>query len=271
MIQPMHTRRQATKAVLAGAALATLADASEASSVTPSSGSRRAIDVAAKPGAFTFQTDSTAVLVVDMQNDFGATGGMFDRAGIDISGIRRVIDPVRKTLVAARAASLPIVYLKMAFLPDLSDSGAPDSPTWIKHKPLGAGTTANAPDGSASRILIRGTWNTEIVSELAPEVGDVVVYKSRFSGFYRTELDQILKARGVKTLIVTGCTTSVCVDSTVRDAMFRDYNCLVLEDCVAEPIGADLPRSNHEASLLTIQVLLGWISDSATLSRALAV
>jgi ureidoacrylate peracid hydrolase len=93
-------------------------------------------------------------------------------------------------------------------------------------------------------------------------VEDVVLYKNRFSGFYQTELDAVLKRLGVKYLIFTGCTTSICVESTIRDAMFRDYLPVLLADCTAEPIGHDLSRSNHEASLLTIQVSFGWVSSS---------
>jgi ureidoacrylate peracid hydrolase len=88
------------------------------------------------------------------------------------------------------------------------------------------------------------------------------LYKHRFSGFYETELDAILKRMGAKYLIFTGCTTSVCVESTIRDAMFRDYLPVLLADCTGEPIGHDLARSNHEASLLTIQTLFGWVADS---------
>ena len=102
-----------------------------------------------------------------------------------------------------------------------------------------------------------------------PEPGDVVLYKSRFSGFYRTDLDRVLQERGITTLIVTGCTTSVCVESTIRDAMFRDYRCLLLEDCTAEPVGQGLPRSNHDASLLVLQILFGWVSQSAEFIAAI--
>ncbi len=126
-----------------------------------------------------------------------------------------------------------------------------------------------APDGTESRILIRDTWHTDILPELAPETGDIVLYKHRFSGFYETALDAILKQLGVRYLIVTGCTTSVCVESTIRDAMFRDYSCVLLADCAGEPIGHGLPRSNHEASLLVIQTLSGWVSDSAEFAKAI--
>jgi ureidoacrylate peracid hydrolase len=93
--------------------------------------------------------------------------------------------------------------------------------------------------------------------------------RHRFSGFYETDLDAVLRGRGLTDLIVTGCTTSVCVESTIRDAMFRDYRCLLLADCTAEPIGDGLARSNHEASLLLVQSLFGWVSTSSDLVAAL--
>jgi ureidoacrylate peracid hydrolase len=227
------------------------------------------IIVSAKPEAVALDVSQTAVIVVDMQNDFGAEGGIFALAGIDISGIRKAIVPTARVLSAARRAGLPVIYLKMGFDPDLSNAGNLEAPNWIKHRPLRVGDVTMAPDGTASRILVRDTWNTEIVPELSPEPGDTVIYKHRFSGFYETELDQVLRKRSITSLIFTGCTTSVCVESTIRDAMFRDYTCLLLEDCTAEPIGSGLPRSNHDASLLAIQMLFGWVSGSKELITAL--
>jgi ureidoacrylate peracid hydrolase len=230
----------------------------------------RSVSVAARPSPVEISPGSSAVIVVDMQNDFAAVGGMFDRANIDIGCIQAIVPRTAEVLRLARSVGMPVIYLKMAFEPDLSDTGGPGSPTWLKHLPLQAGASVTAPDGSASRVLIRDTWNTEIVTELTPEAGDVVVYKHRYSGFYGTELDEILRDRGVSSLIVTGATTSVCVESTVRDAVFRDYHCLVLEDCTAEPIALDSPRSNHEASLLVLELLFASITDSTALIDALA-
>ncbi len=222
----------------------------------------------ARPESIVIDADRAAVLVVDMQNDFGAPAGMFDCAGIDITTIRRAIQPISRVVAAARRAHVLVIYLKMEHQPGLSDAGAADSPHRIKHGPfLEVKTTA--PDGTTGRNLIRGTWNTEIIGELAPSEGDVVVSKHRYSGFYQTGLDETLKSRGIKYLIVTGCTTSVCVESTVRDAMFRDYSCVVLEDCTAEPIGSDLPRTNHDASLLVIEKAFGWVSSSDKFIAAL--
>ena len=228
----------------------------------------RLIHLDAKPEAITFDTAKTAVIVVDMQNDFGSKGGMFDRAGIDISGIQKAVTPTAKVLAAARKAGLKIIYLKMGYKPDLSDLGAPNSVNRVRHLRLGVGEKVTAPDGKESRILIRDTWNTDIVPELKPQPGDDVVYKTRFSGFFETDLDARLEKLGVTHLVITGCTTSICVDSTVRDAMFRDYLAVLLADCMSEPIGQGLPRSNHEASLLSAEILLGWVSDSERFLRA---
>ena len=230
----------------------------------------RAINIDAQPGPIAIDTAKTAVIVVDMQNDFGSKRGMFDLAGIDISMIQKAVGPTAKVLASARNAGIKIVYLKMGYHPDLSDLGAPDSVNRTRHlQIMHVGKTVRAPDGSESRILVRDTWNTEIVPELKPHAGDIVMYKTRFSGFYQTDLDATLKRLGIKHLIITGCTTSVCVDSTIRDAMFRDYQPVLLADCTGEPIGYGLPRSNHEASLLTIQVLLGWVSNSDEFIKAL--
>ena len=229
----------------------------------------RVVEVPARPAPFGLDPGATAVVVVDMQNDFGSRGGMFDRAGIDITGVQSIVSNVRAVLEAARDTGILVVYLKMGFRPDLADAGYPASPTWLKHVPLGVGAEVTSPDGEPSRILIRDCWNTEIVPELTPHANDVVLYKTRYSGFFGTELDEVLRSRGVERLIVVGATTSVCVESTVRDAMFRDYHCLVVSDATAEPIAADAPRSNHEASLLTLELLFSHIATSSDLITSL--
>ena len=229
------------------------------------------VRVEARPHPLVIDPRQTAVIVVDMQNDFGADGGMFARAGIDMSGIRAAVAPTARVLVAARQAGMPVVYLKMGFADDLSDAGGPEAPNRVRHLVAwGVGQPVIAPDGGESRVLIRDTWNTDILPELTPEPGDRIVYKHRFSGFFETELDAILRQMGITSLVFTGCTTSVCVESTLRDAFFRDYRCLLLADCTAEPVGHGLPRSNHEATLLLVELAFGWVSDSAALVQALA-
>ena len=233
----------------------------------------RVVRLNAKPEPIEIDTAKTAVIVVDMQNDFGSKGGMFDRAGIDISGIQKVIGPTAKVLASVRRAGVKVIYLKMGFRPDLSDLGSPDSPNRVLHLRFGVGQTMRAPDGRESRILIRDTWNTDIVPELKPQGGDVVLYKHRFSGFYQTDLDATLKKLGIKRLIITGCTTSVCVEATVRDAMYRDYSCVLLTDCMSQPtLGNSLPGSNHDASLVLTEVGLGgWVLSSDQFINALEI
>ncbi len=253
-----------------GGITATAMTKKPAASRSSNSTKSRLIKIDAKPAPIAIDTAKTAVIVVDMENDFGSKGGMFDLAGIDISMIQKALGPTAKVLAAARSANIKVVYLKMGFRPDLSDLGAPDSVNRTRHlQIMHVGKTVQAPDGRTSRILIRDNWGTEIVPQLKPQAGDVVMYKTRFSGFYQTDLDNVLKKLGIKHLIFTGCTTSVCVDSTIRDAMFRDYQPVLLADCTGEPIGYGLPRSNHEASLLTIEVLLGWVSSSDEFIKAL--
>jgi ureidoacrylate peracid hydrolase len=223
--------------------------------------------LSARPAPIAIDPAHTAVIVVDMQNDFGATGGMFDREGIDIGLIRSTVAPTARVLASARSNGIPVIYLLMQHRADLSDAGVKGSP---HRERLPAGDSATAPDGSPTRVLIEGEWGTRIVDDLAPEPMDILVPKHRFSGFFETPLHSILQGLGVRHLIFTGCTTSICVESTVRDAMFRDYSSVVLEDCTAEPLGHDNTRSNHEASLLTIEAVLGWVSNSDDFITALA-
>jgi ureidoacrylate peracid hydrolase len=227
--------------------------------------------VEARPEPFPIDLSRAAILVIDMQNDFCSPGGGFDRAGIPIGAVRGTIPFISNVLTAARKLGVQVVYLKMEHQPDLSDLGGPNHPQQIKHAFMSVGNRVVAPDGREGRVLVKDTWNTEIVPELAPQPGDVVISKNRYSGFYETSLDAYLREWGVKDLVFTGCTTSVCVESTLRDAMFRGYRCLLLSDCAAEPLGADEVRSNHEATLLVIEKLFGWISSSREFLKAVSV
>lgn len=262
-----ETRRRIVLAGLAVAPLLRAAAAAPNASQITSGGI--AVKLDAKPESISIRASDTAVIVVDMQNDFGSKGGMFDLAGIDITGIQKVVAPTSRVLASARNAGIKVIYLKMAFRPDLSDLGAPGSVNRVRHLRMNVGKVVRAPDGKESRILIRDTWNSDILAELKPSEHDILVYKSRFSGFYETDLHATLTKLGIKHLIFTGCTTSICVESTVRDAMFRDYLPILLADCMSEPIGQKSARSNHEASLLSVEVLLGWVSSSDQFVTAL--
>lgn len=222
----------------------------------------RVVTIQAKPAAIRVDLAKTAVLVVDMQNDFGAKGGMFDRAGVDLSVIRQAVTPTVRVLAGARAIGLPVVYLITAHRPDLADLGREGSRWWQMCQRLKVGAGIVAPNGEPSRILIEGTWNTEILPELTPLPNDIVVTKTRFSGFHGTVLDEKLRELHLESLLVVGCTTSICVESTIRDAESRDYICVLLADCTGQPERPGFSIGSHEATLGIIERSFGWISSS---------
>ena len=227
------------------------------------------VRMAATPAPVEINPESTVFLVVDMQNDFVSQGGLLHGVGVDVPIVQRVVAPIARSLAAARAAGMPVVYLKMGFRADMADAGSDESPNRIRHLLAGLGAPVRVPDGSESRVLIRDTWNTDIIPELAPRPEDHILYHHRFSGFFETTLNGTLWKLGAKHLIVTGVTTSVCVESTIRDAMFYDYSCVLLADCTAEPLGHGLARSNHDATLLLVERLFGWVSTSEAFIKAL--
>ena len=179
------------------------------------------IVIEARPDTFELSPRSAAVIVVDMQHDFVSPDGMFGRAGIPLEGIRAVVEPTRRVLEAAREADILVVYLAMQFKTDLSNLGPACAPNRTRHLAMGVGQSLDAPDGTSSRVLVGDTWNTRVIDEFAPHSDYIIIPKHRYSGFFETDLDAVLRERGVTTLIFTGCTTSVCVESTLRDAFYR--------------------------------------------------
>src|SRR5216117_712829 len=186
------------KAILSTSLMLGSIDGLQAGSSAATSG---VVTVDAKPEPIAINPKNTAVIVVDMENDFVSKGGMFDRAGADISGAQKAIAPTAKVLAAARQAGLKIIYLKMGYHPDLSDLGSADSVNRTRHlKKFRVGQKIQTPDGRESRVLIRESWGTDIVPDLKPQPNDTVIYKTRFSGFYQTDLDATLKKLGIKYL-----------------------------------------------------------------------
>jgi ureidoacrylate peracid hydrolase len=228
----------------------------------------RVVLVDAKPDSISVDLGDTAVLVVDMQNDFGAKGGMFDLAGVDLSAIRSTVEPTARVLNSARSQGIPVIYIKEA-LSSLYDAGPPHSPFGQMSRRMSMGSEIVSPSGQPSRIHIEGCWNTEIIPELSPREGELVITKRRWSAFHNTDLDERLRRLGVRYIIVTGCTTSVCIESTIRDAAMRDYACLLPADCTAQPTARGVP-STHDASLQSIARSFGWVTTSHDVVRAMA-
>jgi nicotinamidase-related amidase len=183
-----------------------------------------------------------ALVVVDMQNDFCKPGWAFDHLGIDLSMYPPMIPRLARLITGAREAGVLVIYIQMTMLPGRRS----ESPAQIRfnmrlHLALHQ-------ESEPLRYTIEGTAGQEIIPELAPQPGDLVVRKYRSSGFWGTNLDMLLRSNNIQTVIMTGCTTEGCVESTARDALFNDYYVVLPEDCVA----SDDPRQ-HEASLFLMR------------------
>jgi nicotinamidase-related amidase len=219
-----------------------------------------ALTISAQPYEFEFDPVRCALLIIDMQRDFLEPGGFGELLGNDVSHLRLTIEPNRRLLGGWRAARLPVIHTREGHRPDLADL-----PPAKKVRGRGPVTIGDA--GPMGRILVRGEAGHDIIPELSALPGEPVVDKPGKGAFFATDLHAILQNRGVGQLIVTGVTTEVCVNTTVREANDRGYDCCVLEDCV----GSYFPEFQR-AGLQMIQAqggIFGWVSHSRHVLAAL--
>jgi nicotinamidase-related amidase len=212
--------------------------------------------VAAEPYAFKFEPATVALVIIDMQRDFVDRGGFGEALGNDVSLLRKAIPPTKRVLDAARRAGILVIHTREGHRADLAD-------LWPAKKARGKFKTTIGDKGPMGRILVRGEVGHDIIEELAPKPGEPVVDKPGKGAFYATDLGEILKSRGIAQLVVCGVTTEVCVNTTVREANDRGYDCLVLEDCVASYF-----PDFHDYALKMIKAqggIFGWVSSSEKL------
>lgn len=222
----------------------------------------RLVEVPAEPAALSLDLDTTALLVIDMQNAFGSPGGMLDLAGVDIRPARDVIANAQLVCDAARRAGLPVIYLAMGYPADQSTAGGADSPN--PQKELALCLMRERPE-LRGKLLTIGTWDFQVVDELSPQATDTVIVKSRYSGFHGTNLDSVLRGRGIRNLLMVGIASNVCVESTIRDAYFLEYWPVMVADATM-PAGAP---EIHQATLYNVRTFFGWVTTAEAVATAI--
>jgi biuret amidohydrolase len=216
--------------------------------------------IAAEPFGYEFDPATTALVMIDFQRDFMQPKGFGELLGNDVSLLRSTIEPAQAVLDAARRAGLMVIHTREGHRPDLTD--CPPA------KLTRGGATFIGTDGPMGRILVRGEEGHDIIPELYPEPGEPIIDKPGKGSFYATDLELILRERGIRSLVFCGVTTEVCVQTTMREANDRGFECLVLEDCV----GSYFPEFQTAAlDMIKAQgAIVGWVSNSADFVAALS-
>jgi nicotinamidase-related amidase len=216
--------------------------------------------IAARPYAFALDTARVAFVIIDMQRDFLEPGGFGAALGNDVGQLRSAIAPIGAVLAACRAAGVLVIHTREGHRPDLSDLNS------AKHQ-RGRGTVRIGDTGPMGRILVRGEAGHDIIAELAPMASEPVIDKPGKGAFYATDLEAILRGRGITQLILAGVTTEVCVHTTLREANDRGFECLLLEDGTA----SYFPEFQQAALAMACAQdgIFGWVAPSDAVLTAL--
>ena len=222
-----------------------------------------AVTLPARPENLPIDPKATALLVVDMQNAYASPGGYLDLAGFDIEGAAGVIEKIAVLVETARQSGVTVVFFRNGWDPDYVEAGGPGSPNWWKSNALK--TMRDNPD-LQGKLLAKGTWDYALVDRLQPQPGDIVIEKPRYSAFYNTALDSMLRARGIRNLAFCGIATNVCVESTLRDGYHREFFGVLIEDATHQAG----PPFLQEATVYNVEKFFGWVSNTADFCGAVS-
>jgi ureidoacrylate peracid hydrolase len=215
---------------------------------------KRSIILNARPEPISFPIEECALIVIDMQNAYASKGGYLDLAGFDVSKTKPIINNINNSVEAAREAGVQIVWFQNGWDKNYVEAGGPGSPNWYKSNAL---KTMRSQPEMKKNLLTRGSWDYDFVDELHPKEKDIVLSKPRYSGFFNTPLDSVLRSRGIRYLILTGIATNVCVESTLRDGFFLEYFGIMLEDATYQAG----PEFAQQASVFNVETFFGWVSS----------
>ncbi|MBS0447788.1 MAG: isochorismatase family protein [Proteobacteria bacterium] len=224
----------------------------------------RPLTIRSEPQTVTMDLRRTAMVVIDMQNDFCAKGGWVDHLGFDYSPDRRPIEPLQRLLPALRDAGVPVIWVNWGNRPDLMNM-PPNQLHLYKSKGVGIGLGEPLP-GSGARVLEKDSWAAAVVDELEQQPDDIKVDKYRISGFWDTPLDSILRNLGTRTVLFSGVNTDQCVMCSLQDANFLGYGCVMVEDCCS----TTSPDCCTEATIWNVKKCFGFVTRSGELLDALA-
>ncbi|KIZ41899.1 MULTISPECIES: isochorismatase family protein [Rhodopseudomonas] len=219
--------------------------------------------LSARPEPTDFDASTTALIVVDMQNGYCSPGGYFSHLGVDLTPTQEVIPAVARLVAVARGSGIQVVWLQNGWDSALKEAGGPHSVNQRKGNSLKL--MRNRPD-LAGTLLTKGGWDYELVKELKPEADDLVIPKPRYSGFAGTALDSMLRSRRIETLLVCGVATNVCVESTIRDAFFKEYFPILVRDACYQA-GPDYIQ---QATIYNVEKFFGWSATVDDVAQALA-
>ncbi|WP_238123007.1 MULTISPECIES: pyrimidine utilization protein B [unclassified Xanthobacter] len=224
---------------------------------------RQRVVLPARPEPLSLAVEETAIVVVDMQNAYASPGGYLDLAGFDISGAKAAISAIAETVEVARKAGVTVVFFQNGWDKDYVEAGGPGSPNWHKSNAL---KTMRARPELDGKLLAKGGWDYALVDALTPQPGDIVVQKPRYSAFFNSQFDTLMRARGIRNLVFCGIATNVCVESTLRDGFHLEYFGILLEDATHQAG----PEYVQQATIYNVETFFGWVSNVAEFRRAFA-